>query len=455
MSNNTERLQLETKLKSFSLAERKSALAKLISLVEKGKINFPSTSYKINLHCHTFYSFNAYDHSPTSLVWLAKSHGFQVVGMVDFDVLDGVDEFLDACGLVEINGTAGIETRIYIPEFCNDEINSPGEPGIAYHMGIGFPSGRLTEKSKIILENLRKNADQRNQTVINRVNDYLYPVSLDYRLDVLPLTPANSPTERHIVQAYFRKSQVTQSDLSRFWSDKLNLPVSKIETLLEDPAAMQNMIRTKLIKRGGPGYINPDPESFPSMERFHQLITDSRALPCFAWLDGTSSGEMRVDQLLELQISKGVVAVNIIPDRNWNYEDSDVRKNKLSNLYSFVDLAKKLDLPINIGTEMNSFGQKIIDDLQNEFLAPLWKDFINGAHFVYGHTIMERFCKMGYQSKWAGNHFLTRKEYNDFYIRVGRLKPMKKSLLVELMGINWNMTPEDILRKLRIGENYG
>ena len=41
-----------------------------------------------NMHCHTFYSFNAYGHSPTSLAWLAKRHGFALIGMVDFDVLD-------------------------------------------------------------------------------------------------------------------------------------------------------------------------------------------------------------------------------------------------------------------------------------------------------------------------------------------------------------------------------
>ena len=43
-----------------------------------------------NMHCHTFYSFNAYGHSPTSLAWLAKKLGLKLIGMVDFDVLDGV-----------------------------------------------------------------------------------------------------------------------------------------------------------------------------------------------------------------------------------------------------------------------------------------------------------------------------------------------------------------------------
>ena len=50
-----------------------------------------------NMHCHTFFSFNAYGYSPTSLAWLARQRGYKLMGIVDFDVLDGVDEFLDAC----------------------------------------------------------------------------------------------------------------------------------------------------------------------------------------------------------------------------------------------------------------------------------------------------------------------------------------------------------------------
>jgi hypothetical protein len=52
------------------------------------------------------------------------------MGIVDFDVLDGVDEFLDACELVGVRGSAGIETRVFLPEFATREINSPGEPGV-------------------------------------------------------------------------------------------------------------------------------------------------------------------------------------------------------------------------------------------------------------------------------------------------------------------------------------
>jgi len=96
-------------------------------------------------------------------------------------------------------------------------------------------------------------------------------------------------------------------------------------------------------------------------------------------------------------IGKGVVAFNIIPDRNWNVPDPEVRRMKVQNLYRVVELAQKLDLPLNIGTEMNSYGQKLADDLDAPELAPLRELFLDGAYFIYGHTRMQRALGLGYQ----------------------------------------------------------
>ena len=70
------------------------------------------------------------------------------MGIVDFDVLDAVEEFLDACEAAGVRGSAGIESRVFIPEFADREINSPGEPGVYYHMGIGFTGGALTPRPR-------------------------------------------------------------------------------------------------------------------------------------------------------------------------------------------------------------------------------------------------------------------------------------------------------------------
>jgi hypothetical protein len=53
-------------------------------------------------------------------------------------------------------------------------------------------------------------------------------------------------------------------------------------------------------------------------------------------------------------------------------------------------------------------------------LAPVRDAFIDGAYFIYGHTIAQRALGFGYQSEWAQNHFPTRGERNAFYTQLGR-----------------------------------
>ena len=114
-------------------------------------------------------------------------------GIVDFDVLDGLEEFWDASRLLDLKGCVGIESRVFVPEFADREINSPGEPEISYHMGTGFTSTDIPVEAQSFLDNMRATSSERNKAMVNRVNDFLSPLILDYDLDVLPLTPNGTP----------------------------------------------------------------------------------------------------------------------------------------------------------------------------------------------------------------------------------------------------------------------
>jgi hypothetical protein len=153
-----------------------------------------------------------------------------------------------------------------------------------------------------------------------------------------------------------------------------------------------------------------------------------------------------MEELLELLIAKGAAALNIIPDRNWNIPDPEVRRMKVQKLYEVVELANKLDLPLNIGTEMNSYGQKLVDDFDAPELAPLRESFLDGAYFIYGHTLMQRSLRLGYQSEWAKTHLPTRCERNTFYAQVGRLVPPDQA--DKLKKFTSALSPAEILSKL-------
>src|SRR5258708_5232803 len=436
--------EMETQLNDFDRTSRTRALTELVALAKQGDVPLEPEKPVANMHCHTFFSFNAYGHSPTSLAWLGKRHGFRLMGTVDFDVLDAVDEFLDACAMVGIRGGTGLETRTFLPEFATREMNSPGEPGIYYHMGIGFTSSHVPASVAPILADLRERASCRNQGVVERLNSYLDPVKIDYEHDLIPLTPGGNPTERHIVVAYIRAAERIAPNPAEFWANKIGSTPDQIAKLMQDQGNYQNTLRSKLMKKGGPGYVQPGPDTFPAVDDVNKLTVACGALPTFAWLDGTLAGEQAIGEMLDLLVGKGAVTLNIIPDRNWNLADPEVKRVKLAKLYEIVRLAGEYDLPLNIGTEMNAFGQKMVDDFDAPDLAPGRQAFLDGAHFIYGHTALQRNSGLGYQSDWAKAHLPTRRERNAFYTRVGYAAAPDKPM----PAVDSSMSPVDVLARL-------
>jgi hypothetical protein len=96
---------------------------------------------------------------------------------------------------------------------------------------------------------------------------------------------------------------------------------------------------------------------------------------------------------------------------------------------------------------MNSFGQKLVDDFDAPELAPVRQAFLDGAHFIYGHTVLQRALGLGYQSNWARVHLPSRRERNDFYTRVGYQVPPGKTSMARLKQFDLSMSPADILAK--------
>lgn len=438
---------LEHALNAFDAATRREALDALIGLALTGEIPLAPEAEVANMHCHTFFSYNGYGYSPTALAWLARRQGIKLLGIVDFDVLDGVEEFLEACDAVGIRGSAGMETRAYVPEFAAREINSPGEPGVYYHMGIGFTASRIPAgdpEAAAALEALRRRASERNRDMVERINAYLDPIVVDLERDVLPLTPAGNATERHICAAYVAAA-ARLPDPAAFWAERLRVERAQVAALLDDGPQIQNLVRSRLMKRGGVGYAQPGPETFPTVEEVNRVTLACGALPCITWLDGTSAGEQAAGELFALMIAKGAAALNIVPDRNWNLKDPQDKARKLRELYAVVDLARELDLPLNIGTEMNAYGQRRVDDFDAPELAPVREAFIDGAYFIYGHTVLQRALGLGYQSAWARAHLPARADRNAFYAQAGRrIFPCRGSRL-KLAALGREIAPDALL----------
>jgi len=433
--------ELEQKLDSFDRAERKQALSTLCEKVKAGEITFDEPAKAVNLHCHTFFSYNCYGYSPSKIAYLARKAGLAVAGIVDFDVLDGLDEFLEAGRMLGLKTCCGLETRVFVPEFADKVINSPGEPGISYHIGIGFANSKLHSEQAGFLAGLHQRARQRNVELMERVNDYLDPVRIDYEKDVLGLTPAGNATERHLCIAYARKAKELFGESAKpaeFWSEKLGVDASGFG----GPESMDllNTIRAKTMKLDGVGYVRPDRGAFPKMEAMNGFILAAGGIPTLAWLDGTSDGEKEIERLLEVVMTTGVAAINVIPDPNYT---AYIHDKKLSNLYQVVEVAKKLHLPVVAGTEMNTAGQKFADDFDSQELSPFLPLFLEGAYIVYAHSVLQRRAGLGYMSSWAGDNFKNAADKNKFFRDLGCVLDVQRE---DVLGdLDKNVTPEQIL----------
>ena len=452
MSHLEDQAALEEQLNSFGADERRSALEALASHVRAGRITVPPPKEEVNLHYHTFFSFNANGWSPSRIAWESLKYGLEVAGIVDFDVLDGMEEFLTAGETLGLKTVVGLESRVFIRELEEKVMSSPNEPGIAYFMAAGCfkrpPAGSEAER---ILLSMARTARARNVGLMERVNVYLDEVHLDYEADVIPLTPSGNATERHLLTAYDRKArEVFGGDMRKvaaFWAAKLEMSEPDVAALIPDTAKFHERMRSKLMKFGGVGYVPPDSGSFPSIEDAVTMIRGMDALPMIAWLDGTNSGEEDTVAFLELLRSKGVVALNIIPDRNWNIADPEQKALKTTKLREVVEAAREFDMPISVGTEMNRAGLPFVDDFAAPELRPYVRDFVEGARCLYGHTLLARYADFGYFSEAStaafGSDSAAR---NRFYGDVGRETAPSADVRARLRGMR---DPEAILSVLR------
>ncbi len=424
---------LKEKLSSFDLKERQNSLHQLVHISP-----LPDTrSDNVNMHVHSFFSFNSEGWSPTRIAWEAYEKGLYATAIIDFDVLDGMQEFYEAGEILGIRTNVGIETRAFLKEYSDKEIDSPGEPGVSYIGGSGFTKlfpQTFIQSAK--LAEYRKTARERNIALISRINPYVGKIAIDYEKDVLPLSPSDSATERHIITAYLNKAETVfpdKSGLITYLSKLLEKPEKDIVSLLSERPKLEEVLRAKFAKRGGFGYVQPTSTTFPKVEDFFAWVKSCGGIPMESWLDGTSAGESNPKELLELSVSKGAAALNLIPDRNWNIKDAETRTKKVSNLREIIKVAESMNLPLNIGTEMNKKGQLFCDDLNGPVLKEFKKLFARGARTLVGHSILARFADFTYVGSKTENMFGTRiVDKNKFFETVGSLPPVTKSIADKL-----------------------
>jgi hypothetical protein len=425
--------EMQAALDSFSCDERDAALRKLAAAG-----GFPAPGVDFNMHCHSFFSYNADGWSPSRVAYECRARGLCAAALCDFDVLDGLEEFLAAGRTLALRAAVHLETRAYVRELAGADISSPGEPGVTYIMGCGFtglPADGAPQAQT--LARLRQGAQERNLALIARVNATLPAVAIDYARDVLPLTPKGVATERHIIRAYRTQAEAVfagPAARAAFWSPLLKCDAAAYPATEASIPKLEDLIRNALAKRGGIGYIQPDETTFPLADDFTRWVKACGAIPTVAWLDGTSGGEAGCDRLLDLMTDKGCAALNIIPDRNWNLKKPEEAALKQAKLDEVVAGCVKRDLPLNIGTEMNKGGLPFVDELNGPVLKRYAAVFIQGMRVMVGQTVLGRYARAPYLGERAEAEFANIKKRNAFYAAVGALPALTEAAADTLLS---------------------
>ena len=231
-------------LDSFSPETRAAALNALAAGT------FPEPGANFNMHCHSFFSYNADGWSPSRVAYECRARGLCAAALCDFDVLDGLEEFLAAGRLLALRTAVHLETRAYVPELASCDISSPGEPGVTYIMGCGFAREPEADTPQATtLAALRQGAQERNLALIARVNAALPAIAIDYARDVLPLTPKGVATERHIVRAYRVQAEKAFADAAAraaFWAPLLACNETDYPALEATLPKLEDRIRNAL-----------------------------------------------------------------------------------------------------------------------------------------------------------------------------------------------------------------
>lgn len=307
-----------------------------------------------NGHIHTPYSFSAFDNLETAFR-MANNEGVTVLGINDFFVADGFEAFckeslfhkvfplfnLEFIGLLKGEQKRGIR------------INDPDNPGRIYFCGKGldypFNPGHSIRKQ---LNDVIKESQNQIKEMISRLNLLIHPINnsriLTYE-GIKERYAHNLVRERHLAKAIrilavenYTNPEAQLQFIEEIYRGK------KSKTMMSNPSALENEIRSNLLKAGGNAFVEEDESSFLELKKIISIIVKTGGIPCYPVLLDDPDGKFTEFESDPAKLHSSLTSLNIgciefIP-----------RRNDHAILKSFVDFFHNKGFLILFGTEHNT-----------------------------------------------------------------------------------------------------
>ena len=310
--------------------------------------------FEANGHIHTPYSFSAFS-DLDSLFEKAKSEKIDLLGINDFYVTDGFEPFHDGCIASRIFPLFNIEfIGLMKDEQANGiRINDPNNPGRIYFCGKGldYPF-HLIRKNLTTLNKVKLETQTQLRAMVSRLNDLIVRIKPSLSLDFGTIKNRFAHElvrERHIARAvrYLVEENFNTPDEKLSFLESL-YNGKKSRCGFTDPAALENEIRSNLLKAGGEAFVEEDENSFLPVSKIIEIITDAGGIPCYPVLLDDPTGnftefERDKEKLYKSLYDLNVGCIELIPGRN-----------ALAILENFVEFFNSRDFVITFGTEHNT-----------------------------------------------------------------------------------------------------
>jgi hypothetical protein len=322
----------------------------------KKKLNGIQLPYyrEANGHIHTPYSFSAFS-DMDEIFRMAGQEKIAVLGVNDFFVTSGYNTFHSGC---TANGIFPLFNIEFIGLLKDEQkkgirINDPNNPGRIYFSGKGldYPF-HANLFNRLRLQRVRNESQEQMKSMIGKLNGLIgkkYPdLSLSYNT-VKKRFARELVRERHLARAVrdlAAGSFSSPEDQMQFLEDLYGGIKSSYG--FTQVAAMENEIRSRLLKSGGAAFVEEDERSFLDLKRIIKIITDSGGIPCYPVLLDDPAGryteyENDPERLYHSLKKYGIECIELIPGRN----DHAILK-------SFVEFFNKKGFIITFGTEHNT-----------------------------------------------------------------------------------------------------
>lgn len=305
------------------------ALAALRELSAERAGTAQPPAWPLNAHIHLPPNFSAFS-SVREAVGQAREEGLSVLGAHNYYDFTVYREFAAQSGAAGIFPLFSTEIIALDPELQAQgvRLNDPGNPGKVYLCGKGIARFEaLPEAGRAILQRIRQGDDQRMAAMVERLARWFAERGLETGLD------ADRIEEKVAERGGCARATVTLQErhLAEAFQDRLYelLPSGERAARLGelfgremtkeagDNVAMQNTLRSALMKTGRPCYVE---EGFVTPEEAYLLVRALGGIVCYPILaDGVEPQcefERDVETLIEALRARGIHMVEFIPNRN-------------------------------------------------------------------------------------------------------------------------------------------